>query len=84
MTDYTDAPTIAPEAAPQARKLKPGSVRAQVSRQRRKEGMRCLTLEIRDEEISALIRLDLLASAARSDREAIKSAIYSHLDRTLG
>ena len=95
MTDYTHAPTLAPETAsgslesvqdpaPKARKLKLGSIRAQFSRERRKNGMRCLTLEIRDEEISALIRLGLLASAARSDREAIKSAIYSHLDRTLG
>jgi hypothetical protein len=52
MIDYTDAPAIAPEAsagqleavqeaAPQApRQLKPGSIRAQLSRQRRKDGMR--------------------------------------------
>jgi len=40
-------------------------------------------LEIRDEEISALIRRGLLHSAARSDLSAIKTAIYSHLDKTL-
>jgi len=40
-------------------------------------------LEIRDEEISALIRRGLLQSAARSNKEAIKTAIYSHLDKTL-
>jgi hypothetical protein len=46
--------------------------------------MRCLTIEVRDEEVNALIKRGLLASAARSDREAIKTAIYSHLDKTLG
>jgi hypothetical protein len=84
MTDYTDAPLGAPEgaievqealrepAASPPRQLKPGSIRAQLSRQRRKDGMRCLTLEIRGEDISALIRRGLLHSAARSDLSAIK------------
>ena len=58
MIDYTDATAIAPEAsagqleavqeaAPQApRQLKPSSIRAQLSQLRRKDGVRCLTLEI--------------------------------------
>jgi hypothetical protein len=45
--------------------------------------MRCLTLEIRDGEIDALIRKKMLKADARNDADAIRDALYSHLDRTL-
>ena len=52
-------------------------------RERRKAGMRCLTLEIRNSEISALVRRGLLDSKKLDDRAAIKAAIYAYFEQTL-
>jgi hypothetical protein len=52
-------------------------------RERRKAGMRCLTLEIRNSEISALIRRGLLDSNKSNDRAAIKAAIYAYFEQSL-
>ena len=52
-------------------------------RQRRHDGMRCLTIELRVTEVNALIRKGLLKHEARNDRSAILNALYAHLDRTL-
>ena len=57
--------------------------RMQRHRQRRKTGMRCLTVELRATEIDALIRKGLLASVTRNDPHALLEALYAHLDRTL-
>jgi hypothetical protein len=58
--------------------------RMRLHRQRRKTGLRCLTVELRATEIEALIRKGLLNSVARNDPRAIVDALYAHLDRTLG
>jgi hypothetical protein len=52
-------------------------------RERRREGLRCLTVELRATEVNALIRKGLLKREARNDRTAILNALYAHLDRTL-
>lgn len=52
-------------------------------RERRKSGMRYLTLEIRNSEISALVRRGLLHSNKSDDRAAIKAAIYAYFEQTL-
>ncbi len=52
-------------------------------RERRKAGMRCLTLEIRNSEISALVRRGLLDSKKTDDRAAIKAAIYAYFEQAL-
>lgn len=57
--------------------------RMRIHRQRRKTGMRCLTVELRATEIDALIRKGLLASVTRNDPHALLEALYAHLDRTL-
>jgi hypothetical protein len=57
--------------------------RMRAHRQRRRDGMRCLTLEIRDGEIDALIRKKMLKADARNDQHAIRNALYAHLERTL-
>ena len=57
--------------------------RMRAHRQRRRDGMRCLTLEIRDSEIDALIGKGMLKAEARNDADAILNALYAHLDRTL-
>ena len=53
-------------------------------RQRQRNGLRCLTIELRETEIETLIRKGLLKLETRNDQHAIVEAIYDHLDRTLG
>ena len=53
-------------------------------RKRRRDGLRCLRIEIRETEIDALIELGLLRNDDRQDRNAILSAVYAFFDRTLG
>ena len=42
-----------------------------------------MTIEVRDEEISALIAKGMLKADARNDADAIRDALYAHLDHTL-
>ena len=57
--------------------------RMRIHRQRRKTGLRCVTVELRETEIDAMIRKGLLGSDTRNDPRAILEALYAHLDRTL-
>ena len=52
-------------------------------RARRRDGMRCLMVELHDTEINALVRAGLLKPETRHDRNAIADALYDHLERTL-
>jgi hypothetical protein len=52
-------------------------------RQRRRDGLRCLTVELRESEIDELIRRGLLKSEMRNDTAEVIDALYTHLDRTL-
>ena len=52
-------------------------------RERRRDGLRCLTIELRETEIDALIRKGMLKTDARNDRDAILNALYAHLEHTL-
>jgi hypothetical protein len=54
------------------------------SRQRRRDGLRCFRLELRDNEIEALVRLRLLSPDEKTSRNAVARAMYAFLDRTLG
>ena len=53
-------------------------------RQRRRDGLRCLGIELRETEIDVLIRKGLLKPETRNDTSAIIDALYAHLDHTLG
>jgi hypothetical protein len=53
-------------------------------RQRRRDGLRCLVIELRGTEIDVLIRKGLLKPETRNDTSAIIDALYAHLDHTLG
>jgi hypothetical protein len=53
-------------------------------RQRQRDGLRCLMIELRETEIDALIGIGLLKAELRDDPEAVSVALYEHLDRTLG
>ena len=48
--------------------------------ERRRKGLRCLTIELRETEIDALARNGFLKADAR---DAIRDALYAHLERTL-
>ena len=52
-------------------------------RQRRRNGLRCFTVELRATEIETLICKGLLNWEARNDRNAIIKALYAYFDRTL-
>ena len=57
--------------------------RMRVLRQRRKEGLRCLTIELRETEVDVLIRRGLLEANARNDRLAVMNALHAHLEVSL-
>jgi hypothetical protein len=54
--------------------------RMRAHRRRRRDGLRSLTIELRDTEINALIGKK---ADARNDLDAIRDALYAHLERTL-
>jgi hypothetical protein len=57
--------------------------RMRLHRERRRQGLRCLTIELRETEIDALVREGLLERETRNDANAIIDALYAHLNRTL-
>ena len=58
--------------------------RMRAHRQRRRDGLRCLTIELRETEIDALIRKGLLKTETRNNSSAVSEALYAFLDSTLG
>jgi hypothetical protein len=52
-------------------------------RQRRRDGLRCLIIELRETEIEMLIRKGFLKSEMHNDTSAIIDALYAHLESTL-
>ena len=61
----------------------PAAERMRRYRERRRDGMRCLSVELHDTEIDALVRKGLLKAEARSDHKALADALYDYLERTL-
>jgi hypothetical protein len=57
--------------------------RVRRSRQRRRLGYRCFTVDIHHEEIDALVRQGYLPADSRGDDDAILEAIYWFLERSL-
>jgi hypothetical protein len=53
-------------------------------RKRRRDGLRCFLIELRETEIDALIRKGSLKQETRNDANAIIEALYAFLDRALG
>lgn len=73
----TDSPTSRPAPCSAA------AERSRRHRERRRDGLRCLTIELRETEIDALIRKELLKPETRNDASSIIDALYAFLDRTL-
>ena len=61
----------------------PAAERMRRHRERRREGLCCLFVELRETEIDALVRRSLLEPETRHDQNAIADALYGHLERTL-
>jgi len=53
-------------------------------RERRRKGLRCLTIELRETEIDALVRNGFLKVDARNDLRSIETALYEFFERALG
>ena len=58
--------------------------RMRLHRERRRRGLRCLMIELRETEVDALIRGGLLEQETRNNRNAVLNALYRHFNRTLG
>ena len=80
MPNDTESITIA-LADPAARS--PAAERMRLFRERKRKGLRCLTIELRETEIDGLIRKGMLKAEMRNDVNAILEALYEHLERTL-
>jgi hypothetical protein len=61
----------------------PSAERMRRHRQRRRDWMRCLQLEIRDTEIDELIRRKLLKQEMRNDKQSLLDAFYEFLEESL-
>lgn len=72
----TDAKVLAARAS--------AAERMRRSRHRRNKGMRCYTLELRDDETEALVGRGLLAKGEQTNRAAVLKTMYAFFDGTLG
>ena len=61
----------------------PGAERMRRHRQRRRDGLHCLTIELYETEVDALIQRGLLKAETRNDSLAVIEASYGHLKKTL-
>ena len=82
MTDPQATPSVSPTTNPAPRSL--AAERMRRHRQRKRNSMRCLTIELRETEIETLVQRGLLKPEMRNDVHEIREALYAHLDRTLG
>ena len=61
----------------------PAAERMRRHRERRRDGLRCLTIELRETEVDALIHKGILKVDARDDPNALREALYANFDQTL-
>jgi hypothetical protein len=61
--------------------LSPGAERMRRYRARRRKGVSCVTIQLFETEISALVQQGLLEPTRRHDRAAIAGAMNEFLDR---
>jgi hypothetical protein len=74
--------TNLPTAAPATRSA--AAERMRRHRERRRDGLRCLIVELRETEIDALARNGFLKDDARNDLRSIEIALYEFLEHALG
>jgi hypothetical protein len=61
----------------------PAAERMRLHRQRRRDGLRCLTIELRETEIEALCRGGYLPAEQLSDKSKIIGALYRFFEAQL-
>ncbi len=61
----------------------PAAERQLLYRKRRRHGLRCIQIEVRQSEIESLIQRGLLMHDEAADCYAIRDALHKHLDQTL-
>ena len=76
--------TLPPPVSAEPASRSAAAERMRRHRQRRRDGLRCLIIELRETEIDELICKGLLKPETRNDTSAIIDALYAHLDHTLG
>jgi hypothetical protein len=64
--------------------LSPNARRMRLHRERRRDVLRCLTIEIKEAEIDTLVSNGLLQHEMRNQSNAIIRALYEFFDHTLG
>jgi len=63
--------------------LSAAAERMRAHRKRRRAGLRCVVVQLRETEIDVLIRKGLLKADARNNVRAIRDALHRHFDDTL-
>jgi hypothetical protein len=81
LTIVVSTEPVLPSAEPVSRS--PAAERMRRHRERQRNGLRCLVIELRATEIETLIRKGLLKWETRNDRDAIIEALYAFFDHTL-
>ena len=61
----------------------PAAERMRLHRQRRREGLTCLWIQLRETEIEQLVLRGMLSPADHSDKGAIEKSLYRLLDQWL-
>jgi hypothetical protein len=61
-------------------KISPAAERMRRHRQRRRDGLRSLTIEVREAEIDALMSSGFLEKGSRNDANAVTQALYRFFD----
>jgi hypothetical protein len=76
--------TLPPPVSAEPASRSAAAERMRRHRQRRRDGLRCFMIELRETEIDALIRNGLLPPENRHDYDSVQSALYAFLDHALG
>ena len=69
---------------PEPAACSPAAERMRRHRQRRRDGLRCLIIELRETEVDMLIRKGMLPAENWQDYASVQSALYAFLDDALG
>jgi hypothetical protein len=77
-TETTATPTAIEPPPPSA-----AAKRMRLHRERRRQGLRCLTIELRETDVAELIKRGFLRSEDQNEAEAVRKALYLFLDRAV-
>jgi hypothetical protein len=75
-TEISNVQAIGPTRSAAAQRMR-------AHRKRRRAGLRCVVVQLRETEIDVLIRRGLLKADARNNVRAIGEALHGHFDNTL-